>query len=101
MTDIPVITETDVPARLDALPWSRFHWLVVAALGITWILDGLEVTVVGALSGVLGDSRTLRLSPEEIGLAGSAYVAGAVVGALVFCRLTDTLGRKLLFPLTL
>ena len=100
MTSTDPVTLTDVPARLDALPWSRFHWLVVTALGITWILDGLEVTVVGALAGVLGDARTLRLSPEEIGLAGSAYVAGAVVGALGFGRLTDTLGRKRLFTVT-
>ena len=95
------VTLTDVPARLDALPWSRFHWLVVTALGVTWILDGIEVTLVGSLSGVLGDVRTLGLSPQEIGWSGSAYVAGAVAGALVFGRLTDTLGRKRLFTITL
>ena len=95
------VTLTDVPARLDALPWSRFHWLVVAALGVTWILDGLEVTLVGSLSGVLGDPRTLGLSAQEIGWSGSAYLVGAVTGALVFGRLTDVLGRKRLFTVTL
>jgi MFS family permease len=97
----PEIVTTDVPARLDALPWRRFHWLVVSALGVTWILDGLEVTVVGALSGALGDRRTLALTPQEIGLAGSIYLIGGVVGALVFGRLTDALGRKRLFTVTL
>ncbi|HUZ14155.1 MAG TPA: MFS transporter [Caulobacteraceae bacterium] len=95
------VTFTDVPARLDALPWSRFHWLVVAALGVTWILDGLEVTMVGSLAGVLGDQRTLALTPEQIGWAGSIYLIGAVTGALFFGRLTDILGRKRLFTVTL
>ncbi len=94
------IIVTDVPARLDRLPWSRFHWLVVTALGITWILDGLEVTVVGALSGALAGRHGLGLTPSQIGLTGSAYIAGAVIGALVFGRMTDTLGRKRLFSLT-
>lgn len=91
---------TDVPARLDRLPWNRFHWLVVTALGVTWILDGLEVTVVGALGPALGHQRTLALSASQIGLAASAYLVGAVAGALVFGRLTDTLGRKRLFTIT-
>ena len=95
------IVTTDVPARLDALPWRRFHWLVVTALGVTWILDGLEVTVVGALSGALQDPRTLGLTPQEIGWTGGAYLLGGVIGALVFGRLTDTLGRKRLFTVTL
>ncbi|MBS0412102.1 MAG: MFS transporter [Proteobacteria bacterium] len=94
------IRVTDVPARLDRLPWGRFHWLVVTALGVTWILDGLEVTVVGALSGALSSAHGLGLTPSQIGLSGSAYIAGAVVGALGFGRLTDTLGRKRLFTLT-
>jgi len=94
------IVVTDVPARLDRLPWGRFHWLVVTALGVTWILDGLEVTVVGALSGALASSHGLGLTPSQIGLTGSAYIAGAVIGALGFGRLTDTLGRRRLFTLT-
>jgi MFS family permease len=97
----PDIVTTDVPARLDALPWRRFHWLVVSALGVTWILDGLEVTVVGALSGALQDPRTLGLTPQEIGWTGGIYLAGGVIGALVFGRLTDALGRKRLFTITL
>ena len=95
------IFTTDVPARLDRLPWARFHWLVIAALGITWILDGLEVTVVGSLSGVLADPRALGLSATEIGLSASAYIAGAVAGALLFGDLTDRFGRKRLFLVTL
>jgi MFS family permease len=97
----PETFTTDVPARLDALPWRRFHWLVVTALGVTWILDGLEVTLVGALSGVLGDRRGLGLTPQQIGWTGSIYLLGGVVGALVFGRLTDKLGRKRLFTATL
>jgi len=93
--------ETRVPARLDRLPWSRFHWRVVAALGVTWILDGLEVTFKGAVSGVLQLPETLGLAPAQIGLLGSAYLAGAVLGALLFGRLTDRYGRKRLFFVTL
>jgi MFS family permease len=93
--------ETDIPARLDRLPWSRFHLLIVVALGVTWLLDGLEVTIVGALGGILQDPRTLDLSGEEIGALASAYVAGAVVGALFFGWLTDRLGRKRMFFVTL
>ncbi|KQW71684.1 MFS transporter [Phenylobacterium sp. Root77] len=89
---------TNVPARLDRLPWSRFHWLVVAALGITWILDGLEVTLVGSLSPAI--SEGLGLTTTQIGLSGSAYILGAVLGALVFGRLTDTFGRRRLFTIT-
>src|SRR5438128_3183921 len=95
------IVETDIPARLDRLPWARFHMLVVAALGITWILDGLEVTVAGAVSGALKQSPTLRFTNAEVGLAGSAYLAGAVLGALFFGWLTGRLGRKTLFFVTL
>ena len=100
MANAPVI-ECDVPARLDRLPWGRFHTLVVAALGITWILDGLEVTLAGAVAGALQDSPALRLSSADIGLAGSAYIAGAVLGAIGFGWLTDKLGRRRLFFLTL
>src|SRR6187431_427040 len=95
------IVETDIPARLDRLPWSRFHTLVVAALGITWILDGLEVTLAGSLAGALKASPVLQFSNVEVGLAASAYLAGAVLGALFFGWLTDRLGRKKLFFITL
>src|SRR6202048_3998063 len=95
----PIIS--DIPARLDRLPWSRFHLLVVVALGITWILDGLEVTIVGAIGPVLQNPLTLGLSAGEIGGAGSAYVPGAVVGAIVFGWLTDRFGRRLVFYVTL
>jgi MFS family permease len=93
--------ETDIPARLDRLPWGRFHTLVVAALGITWILDGLEVTLAGTVAGALKQSPVLHFSNADVGLAGSAYLAGAVLGALFFGWLTDRLGRKKLFFITL
>src|SRR5689334_19570171 len=96
----PSIT-TDIPARLDRLPWSRFHTLVVVALGITWIFDGLEVTLAGALSGALKESPVLKFNNTDIGIVGSAYLAGAVLGALFFGWLTDRLGRKKLFFITL
>lgn len=92
--------ETDVPARLDRLPWSRFHWLVVFALGITWILDGLEVTLVGSLAGAISSDKRMQLSEQEFGLTASFYLAGAVTGALFFGWLTDKLGRKKLFTIT-
>jgi MFS family permease len=92
---------TDIPARLDRLPWSRFHLLVVIALGVTWILDGLEVTIVGSIGPVLQNSQTLGLSAQEIGSAGSSYVIGAVVGALLFGWMTDRFGRRLVFYVTL
>src|SRR3984957_10736199 len=95
------IIATDIPARLDALPFGRFHLLVIAALGITWILDGLEVTLVGALSGELKQGSALGLSNAQIGLAGSCYLAGAVLGAIFFGWLTDRWGRKKLFTITL
>ncbi len=93
--------ESDIPVRLDRLPWSRWHWRVVIALGITWLLDGLEVTLVGAVATVLREPGTLYLTEGQIGAAVSAYLAGAVLGALFFGRLTDTLGRKKLFFVTL
>jgi MFS family permease len=92
---------TDIPVRLDRLPWSRWHWRVVIALGITWLLDGLEVTLVAAVANVLGEREALGLTAAQIGAAVSAYLAGAVFGALFFGRLTDTLGRKKLFFVTL
>jgi MFS family permease len=95
---MPATFTTDVPARLDRLTFGRFHWLVVVALGVTWILDGLEVTIVGSLSPAI--SQGLGLSAADIGLAGSAYILGAVVGALFFGRLTDRYGRRKLFTIT-
>lgn len=95
------IIETTIPARLDSLPWSGFHTRVIAALGITWILDGLEVTLAGALSGALKDSPVLKFTNTDIGIATSAYIAGAVLGAIGFGWLTDRIGRKKLFFVTL
>jgi len=95
------IIETSVPSRLDALSWSGFHTRVVLALGITWILDGLEVTLAGALSGALKESPTLNFSNFDVGLSNSAYLAGAVLGALGFGWLTDRIGRRKLFFITL
>src|SRR5580698_9683945 len=95
------IVETSIPFRLDALRWSGFHTRVVLALGITWILDGLEVTLAGALSGALKQSPVLHFSNFEVGLANSCYLAGAVIGAFGFGWLTDRIGRKKLFFITL
>jgi len=93
---------TDIPARLDRLPWARWHWLVVLGLGTVWILDGLEVTIVGSMSDALRPHDTgLGMTGWDIGFAGSSYVAGACVGALFFGQLTDRFGRKKLFLLTL
>ncbi len=88
------IVKSDIPSRLDRLPWGRFHTLVVAALGVTWILDGLEVTLAGSLAGALKDSAVLRFTNTDIGLASSAYLAGALLGAVFFGWLTDRLGRS-------
>lgn len=95
------IATTTIPARLDRLRWSRFHSLVIAALGITWILDGLEVTLAGSVAGALRESPSLRLSDAQIGLAASLYLLGAVAGALLFGWLADRSGRKKLFTVTL
>ncbi|HEY4274413.1 MAG TPA: MFS transporter [Rhizomicrobium sp.] len=92
--------ETDIPARLDRLPWSKFHWLILTALGVTWILDGLEVTIVGSLSGALEGADGLSLSATQIGLAASLYIVGAVTGALIFGQLADRYGRRKLFLVT-
>ena len=92
---------TDIPQRLDRLPWSRWHWRIVIALGVTWILDGLEVTIVGALGAILTRPTTLSLSESEVGLTASAYLIGTVTGALLFADLTDRQGRRKWFLLTL
>ena len=94
--------ETRIPARLDRLPWSRFHWLVVVGLGTVWILDGLEVTMVGSVAGRLTEKGSgLTLSAGQVGTAAAIYVAGACLGALLFGQLTDRFGRRRLFILTL
>jgi MFS family permease len=101
MSERPAIIETDIPARLDRLPWTTFHSLVVTALGVTWILDGLEVTLAGSIAGALQQSPVLHFDAVEIGLLGSAYLAGAVGGGLLFGYLTDRFGRRRLFFATL
>jgi MFS family permease len=100
-TGTAIIIDTDIPARLDRLPWTRFHTLVVLALGITWILDGLEVTLAGSIAGALEQSPVLHFSAAEVGLLGSAYLSGAVGGAVLFGYLTDRFGRRRLFFVTL
>jgi MFS family permease len=98
-TSAPI--RSTIPARLDRLPWSGWHWRVVIALGVSWLLDGLEVTLVGSLGPTLQRPDTLGLSAAQIGWAASAYVGGAVLGALFFGRLADRLGRKKMFLVTL
>src|ERR1700743_3981563 len=94
--------ETKVPARLDRLPWSRFHWMVIIGLGAVWILDGLEVTIIGSIGDRLTESGSgIALDASQIGSAAAFYVAGACVGALIFGQLTDRFGRKKLFIVTL
>src|SRR6201996_2328087 len=95
----PQLVTTDIPARLDRLPWCRWHWLVVIGLGITWVLDGLEVTLAGAIGGVLRDD--LHISDAQVGATATFYLIGAVVGAIGFGYATDRLGRKKLFTVTL
>jgi MFS family permease len=94
--------ETNIPARLDRLPWARFHWMVVIGLGTVWILDGLEVTIVGAIAPRMTESGSgIAITTAQIGTAAAVYVAGACTGALFFGQLTDRFGRKKLFLLTL
>ena len=92
--------ESYVPARLDRIPWSRWHWLIVVTLGATWILDGLEVTLAGSLGGILTRRETLGLTDTEVGATATCYLAGAVIGALLFGYGTDRFGRKKLFFIT-
>jgi MFS family permease len=91
--------ETNIPSRMDRLPWARWHWLIVCGLGVTWILDGLEVTLAGAIGGVLKES--FHINDAQVGATATAYLIGAVVGALGFGYATDRLGRKKLFTITL
>jgi MFS family permease len=94
------VISTHIPARLDRLPWSRFHWRVVAGLGGVWILDGLEVTMVGNVASRLTEPGSgIELTAAQIGMAAAIYVAGACLGALFFGQLTDRFGRKKLFSL--
>src|SRR3954471_23187426 len=86
-----------VPARMDRLPWTRFHWLVVIGLGVSWILDGLEIQIASPVGTGLEDKQTLHLTTGDVGLMGSVYLFGEVVGALVFGRITDMIGRKKMF----
>src|SRR5215469_12151596 len=93
---------TDIPARLDRLPWSSFHWMIVIGLGTVWILDGLEVTIVSSIGDRLTEHGSgLAMDPSTIGTAAAFYVAGACLGALFFGQLTDRFGRKRLFMITL
>jgi MFS family permease len=102
-TDVLGKIETNIPARLDRLPWSRWHWRILIGLGTVWILDGLEVTIVGSIAGAISAKGSgINISSAEVaGWAASMYVAGACVGALLFGRLTDLFGRKRLFMITL
>lgn len=95
------IIATDIPSRLDRLQWSRWHWLVVVALGVTWILDGLQVTLAGAVGGMLRRPEALGMTESQVGLAATVYLLGAVFGAIVFGYATDRWGRKKLFYITL
>jgi MFS family permease len=96
------VIETDIPARLDRLPWSRWHWMVLVGLGTVWVLDGLEVTIVGSVGGTLTKAGSgISITTAQVGDAAGIYVAGACLGALVFGHLTDRLGRKRLFMVTL
>jgi MFS family permease len=98
---MPQEIETDIPARLDRLPWSSWHTRIITALGTSWLLDGLEVTLVGSLSGILESSSGLHLTDPQVTAAATTYLAGAVIGALLFGYLTDRLGRRKLFLVTL
>jgi len=93
--------KTNIPTRLDRLVWGSFHWRLLSALGVAWLFDGLEITLVGALGPALEGSASLRFTPAEIGMAASAYLIGNILGAIVFGALADRLGRKLLFRVTL
>src|SRR4051794_28470467 len=104
MTTVTVdkgVIRSTIPARIDRLPWSPFHTRMVVALGVAWILDGLEITIAGAIAAVLNENTTLGLSAGKVGLIATVYLVGEVVGALVFGRLSDRWGRRNLFMITL
>src|SRR4051794_3722879 len=101
MHDTAAVIESDVPARRERPPGTRLPTLVIVALGITWVLDGLEVTIAGSIAGALQESPVLHFTATEIGLVSSIYLAGAVSGALLFGYLTDRFGRRRLFMVTL
>jgi MFS family permease len=90
-----------VPARLDRLPWTRYHWLIIIGLGVSWVLDGLEIQIAATVGTVLQDRATLHLSSSDVGLMGSVYLFGEVLGALLFGRITDHVGRKKMFTICL
>src|ERR1051326_7237703 len=92
--------ESYVPARLDRVPWTRWHWLIVTSPGAAGVLDGLEVTLAGSLGGILTRPETLGLSDAQVGASATCYLAGAVIGALLFGYGTDRFGRKKLFFIT-
>jgi MFS family permease len=98
---MPETVKTRIPARMDRLPWSGWHWLVVLGLGTVWILDGLEVTIVGAIASRLTEKDALGISEYEVAVGGTFYIVGAAIGALVFGHLTDRFGRKKLFLVSL
>src|SRR5437764_10063360 len=91
------VVRCTIPTRIDRLPWSKFHTRMVVALGVAWILDGLEITVAGAVAAVLNKNSTLGLSASKVGLIATVYLVGEVVGALFFGRLSDKWGRNNLF----
>ena len=101
LADTQSVIRSLIPARIDRLPWSPFHTRMVIALGVAWILDGLEITVASAVADTLTEPRTLGLSSAAVGLVATMYLAGEVVGALFFGRLSDKLGRRNLFMITL
>jgi MFS family permease len=97
----PGVVRSLVPARMDRLPWTRFHWMIIVGLGVSWILDGLEIQIVSSVGTVLQERETLNLTTGDVGLMGSVYLLGEVVGALYFGRVTDRVGRRKIFMLTL